>query len=70
MDSKNRLDMNEYSQEISVGNSNLKMPFQDPDIQDTVVEMKFLAQSWLDDFEKNLFNGKTIRKLLNPREYD
>ena len=68
MDSKNRLDMSEYSQETSVENSSLKMPSQNPDIQDTVVEMKFLAQSWLDDFEKSLFNGKTLNKLLNPRE--
>jgi hypothetical protein len=38
--------------------------------RDTVVEMRFLALSWLDDFEKGLFDGKTISKLLNHREYD
>ncbi len=36
--------------------------------QDTVVEMKFLALSWLDDFEKSLFDGKTVNKLLNHHE--
>ena len=36
--------------------------------QDTVVEMKFLAVSWLDDFERDLFDGKTVSKLLNPQE--
>jgi hypothetical protein len=36
--------------------------------KDTVVEMKFLALSWLDDFEKSLFDGKTVNKLLNHHE--
>ena len=36
--------------------------------KDTVVEMKFLALSWLDDFEKSLFDGKTVNKLLNHNE--
>ena len=36
--------------------------------QDTVVEMKFLALSWLDDFEKSLFDGKTVNELLNHHE--
>ena len=36
--------------------------------KDTVVEMKFLAVSWLDDFERDLFDGKTVNKLLNPQE--
>ena len=36
--------------------------------KDTVVEMKFLALSWLDDFERDLFDGKTVNKLLNPQE--
>jgi hypothetical protein len=34
------------------------------DLQDTVVEMKFLALSWLDDFEKDLFEGKTLDELI------
>jgi hypothetical protein len=41
---------------------------RESDLRDTVVEMKFLATSWLDDFEKSLFDGKTVNKLLNHHE--
>lgn len=37
---------------------------------DTVVEMRYLARSWLDQFEKQVFEGKTIDELLNTRTYD
>lgn len=37
------------------------------DLQDAVVEIRFLALSWLDDFEKDLFEGKTVNELLNHR---
>lgn len=33
-------------------------------------EIKFLATSWLDDFEKKTFNGKTVNELLNQRIYE
>lgn len=38
--------------------------------QDSVVEIKFLAQTWLDDFEKQLFDGKTLRELLSNNSYE
>lgn len=38
--------------------------------QDAVVEIKFLATSWLDDFEKKLFNGKTVNQIVNPQRYE
>jgi hypothetical protein len=47
-------------------NSVAEIPSRDD--KDTVVEMKFLALSWLDDFEKSLFDGKTVNKLLNHHE--
>lgn len=34
------------------------------DQKDIITEMKFLAKTWLDDFEKNTFNGKTINEIL------
>ncbi len=37
---------------------------------DTVVEMKYLARSWLDQFEKQVFEGKTIDELLDTRTYE
>ena len=40
------------------------------DLQNIVVEIRFLALSWLDDFEKELFKGKTVDELLNPSRYD
>ncbi len=39
-------------------------------LQDSVVEIKFLATSWLDDFEKEMFEGKTLDELLNQLNYD
>ncbi len=39
-------------------------------LHDAVVEIKFLATSWLDDFEKEMFEGKTLDELLNQRNYD
>ena len=43
---------------------------QEGDLHDAVVEIRFLALSWLDDFEKKLFKGKTIDELLNRGQYD
>ncbi len=43
---------------------------QEGDLHDAVVEIRFLALSWLDDFEKELFKGKTIDELLNRGQYD
>lgn len=39
-------------------------------LQTSVVEIKFLATSWLDDFEKQVFNGKTVNQILNPQSYE
>ena len=39
-------------------------------LQDSVVEIKFLARTWLDDFEKDIFDGKTINELLNQTSYE
>lgn len=45
-------------------------PIPKKDLQNSVVEIKFLANSWLDDFEKKIFNGKTINQVLNPNKYE
>ncbi len=39
-------------------------------LQDAVVEIRFLAHSWLDDFEKQVFNGNTVDELLNQKNYE
>ncbi len=70
MVSKNKLDTSEYSQETRVENNAKKLLSEDPRVQDSVVEIKFLAVSWLDDFEKQIFDGKTVNSLLDHRQYD
>jgi len=34
------------------------------EIQDQMVKMKFLAESWLDDYEKSIFDGRTLAETL------
>ncbi len=46
----------------------IHLPEKDP--PSSVVEIKFLASSWLDDFEKKIFNGKTVNQILNPQRYE
>lgn len=46
------------------------IPLKEKDLQDSVVEIKFLATSWLDDFEKQIFDGKTVRQIINPQRYE
>lgn len=36
-------------------------------LSEAVAEMQFLAKSWLDEFEKNIFDGKTLNELLNEK---
>lgn len=38
--------------------------FTEEELKTIVTEMRFLVESWLDDFEKSTFNGKTLRQLL------
>ncbi|MCA9302187.1 hypothetical protein H6804_00175 [Candidatus Nomurabacteria bacterium] len=39
-------------------------------MQKVAVEIRFLALSWLDDFEKEVFDGKTVDELLNKGVYE
>jgi hypothetical protein len=36
----------------------------DDDLRNIVVEIQFLVESWIDDYERKTFNGKTINELL------
>jgi hypothetical protein len=36
----------------------------DDDLRDIVVEIQFLVESWIDEYERKNFNGKTINELL------
>lgn len=36
----------------------------DDTLKDKCVKMQFLIESWLDSFEKQVFQGKTLNELL------
>ena len=36
----------------------------DDQLKDACVEVQYLIETWLDDFEKSVFEGKTLRELL------
>lgn len=41
--------------------------FTPEQLKDLVLEIQFLADSWLDDFERRLFNGSTLTELLHEK---
>jgi len=41
--------------------------FTDGEIKDIVTETHFLVETWLDDFEREAFDGKTLKELLYER---
>jgi len=41
--------------------------FSKDDLRDVVAQVEYLAESWLDDFERDVFNGKTLNELLHDR---
>lgn len=53
--------INKTDKKLSNSNSPI---LSSEDQKDIISEMKFLAKTWLDDFEKNTFNGKTINEIL------
>lgn len=36
-------------------------------LKDTVAEVQFLAESWLDDFEREIFGGLTLKEMLHEK---
>lgn len=46
---------------------NTSKQYSDSDIKSILANTKFLAQSWLDDFERETFNGNTLDELLNNK---
>lgn len=39
--------------------------FSHEELRNAVVEMQYLIDSWLDDFERSTFDGMTLRELLH-----
>lgn len=38
--------------------------FSDEQLRDQVAMINFLAESWLDDYERSIFDGKTLSEIL------
>lgn len=36
-------------------------------LRDVVAETKYLVESWLDDFEREIYNGLTLKELLHEK---
>ncbi len=45
----------------------LAKEFTSDQLKDTVTEVQFLTQSWLDDFEREIFGGLTLMELLHEK---
>lgn len=45
----------------------LSEQFDDQQIKDLIVEIQFLTDSWLDDFERSIFNGLTLQELFHEK---
>lgn len=41
--------------------------FSQDELKDIVTKVQFLAESWLDDFEREIFEGKTLNELLHAK---
>lgn len=41
--------------------------FNQDQLKDTVTKVQFLAESWLDDFERDIFEGRTLNELLHEK---
>jgi len=41
--------------------------FSEAELRDVVTEIQFLVDSWLDDYEREVFDGLTLRELLHER---
>ncbi|MDO8618949.1 MAG: hypothetical protein Q7R49_03300 [Candidatus Daviesbacteria bacterium] len=37
------------------------------ELKESLSEMQFLVNSWIDEFERSIFEGKTLNELLNER---
>jgi len=45
----------------------LSSNFTNEEIRDLAAQFEYLAESWLDNFETEIFNGKTLNELLHER---
>lgn len=43
---------------------NIARKMSDDELKDACVEMQYLIETWLDEYERSIFDGKTLRELL------
>lgn len=43
---------------------NIAKKMTDDQLKDACVEMQYLIETWLDEYERSIFGGKTLRELL------
>lgn len=41
--------------------------FTEVELKETISEIKYLAESWLDDFERKIFKKKTLNEMLHEK---
>jgi hypothetical protein len=41
--------------------------FSDADLREVIAQVEYLAESWVDDFERDIFDGLTLKEVLHER---
>lgn len=42
--------------------------FSKEEVRDLVAQVEYLVETWLDDFERDIFKGRTLNELLHERD--
>lgn len=61
------IDRNAQEKSIQEARDILQIPeglYTDTQVQDLVNEVEFLVESWLDEFERNTYDGKNLDELV------
>lgn len=45
----------------------LSKEFTQEQLNDVILEIEYLTESWLDEFERQMFEGKTLNELLHDK---
>lgn len=59
-----------YAKEIKIAKQALGLvtfELTPEQLKDVVTEVQYLCESWLDDFERTVFNGLTLKELLHEK---
>lgn len=45
----------------------LAAQFTETELSDVITEVEYLTESWLDEYERNIFDGLTLQELLHEK---